>query len=176
MRWFLVVSLTFYLCQLCPQCETLVSIMPPISIVHKKKIPFSHDLSSVLIRFHMGFNIRTSQTWFLGSISKIKFKIAPNPKKIGPDEPQKGPKRHAAKLWSIFLKISMCKMILRSRKWVPILNLIKTEFKSCENGVFFLWMIEIGGIIETNVSHWGHNWHKWNVRDLFVYKEGPFCK
>ena len=49
MRWFSVMPLTFHLCQLCPQqCETLVSIMPLISIIHKK--------NTIFARFELGFD------------------------------------------------------------------------------------------------------------------------
>ena len=103
---------------------SFVSVVPPMWNVSfnyapkfnhpQKKTPFSHDLSSVLIRFHMGFNFQTSQTWFLGSISKIKLKIAPNPKKIG-----------FGAILSLIFETDPRNQVCDVRKLKPIWNLIK---------------------------------------------------
>ena len=157
----------FHLYQLCPQCETLVSIMPPTSLMYRFSKLLSFDPCSfqfILINEFMGTNFRLPRIILhmiilrkclvLLHFVSVLFEF------IGFD---------FLRIWGNF-ELNLWNWSKESSLWCPK---IKTHMKSDQNQAqivrkwcFLLWMIEIGGIIETNVSHWGHNWYKWNIRGI----------
>ena len=71
--------LTFHLCQLCPQCETLVSIMPPPSLVYRFLELLNLDPCSfqfVLINEFMGTHFRLLRIILHMKILRKMFRFA----------------------------------------------------------------------------------------------------
>ena len=143
--------LTFHLCQLCHQCEMLVSIMPPPSLVYRFSELLSFDLCSfqfVLINEFMGTHFPLLRIILHMKILRKMLRFAAF--HFGLSWGSSGPIFFGFRaILNLIFEIDPRNQVCDVRKLKAIWNLIKTELKSCENYVFFLWMIEIGGIIET---------------------------
>ena len=135
-------SLTFHLCQLCPQCETLVSIMPSISIIHKKntifarfelgfdQISYGYSFSTPKDHFAHGNFEKNASFCYISFCSFLKF--------IESD---------FLWIWGYF-ELNLWNWSKELSLWCPK---IKTHMKSDQNRAqivrklcFFLWMIETG--------------------------------